>query len=554
MKYYVYGINRVSKDFIYIFKEYIEIIGIIADNDEKRESIFGCKVFQLEDIILADDKIIVCGIDKEDKIHKLKQFGYEYEKQYIFEEDLFYLLDDFDIPKGKKIIVWGAGKKGKEFLRENSSYNIEFVVDSNSKQDDFLGYNIVKPEEIMDWSRYYVIIAVMRSREIREYLEKKGLVEKKDFLQIQQLIGKPSDLLRKTIFDTNSYNFECNTMHNHLECLGEGDTCCCCTTFLDIHIGNIIDDGVLKVWNSITHKILCLSTENRTYTFCKKSMCPFFIEKGTNSFYDLEREYKIMDENPKVLALGYDYTCNLKCKTCRDDFRVADGEKKEKIFELSKLIEDDILDKCDFLIAAGDGEVLLSKAYEKIYMSEKAKDIKLIRLLSNGLLFNEKKWNNIKKGKNGKILLTVSIDAAKASTYRKIRCGGDFETLKKNMEYASFLRRNNELAYFRINFVVQKNNYQEMADFVQWGIDLGCDEVFFTKILNWGTFSEQEFKEISMMEEDGMTPKKELKEVLKNPIFSNPIVDLGTIQFSHKPVRENIIDNYYIWEMNRKLG
>ena len=122
------------------------------------------------------------------------------------------------------------------------------------------------------------------------------------------------------------------------------------------------------------------------------------------------------------------------------------------------------------------------------------------------------------------------------------------------MEYAAQLRKKGDLSYLRFNFVVQKMNYKEMPQFVKWGLDLGIDEVFFTKILNWGTYTTEEFKEISMMEEDGITPKPELEEILKNPIMDESIVDLGTIRFNHCPVNIEEVDNYYRWELKRKVG
>ncbi|MQN01721.1 MAG: hypothetical protein FRC54_07350 [bacterium LCO1.1] len=78
------------------------------------------------------------------------------------------------------------------------------------------------------------------------------------------------------------------------------------------------------------------------------------------------------------------------------------------------------------------------------------------------------------------------------------------------MEYAAKLRHSGELSYLRFNFVVQRMNYKEMP-LSQKGQALGIDEVFFTKILNWGTYSHEEFRNISMMEEDGITPKPELE-------------------------------------------
>lgn len=110
------------------------------------------------------------------------------------------------------------------------------------------------------------------------------------------------------------------------------------------------------------------------------------------------------------------------------------------------------------------------------------------------------------------------------------------------MAYASQLRKIGELSYLRFNFVVQRQNFQEMIPFVEWGKRLGVDELFFTKILNWGTYSREEFRDISMMEEDGITP-----------IMKDPIVDLGTIRYQHDGTDTEAVENYYRWELERKV-
>ena len=153
-------------------------------------------------------------------------------------------------------------------------------------------------------------------------------------------------------------------------------------------------------------------------------------------------------------------------------------------------------------------------------------------------------------------MLTVSIDAVTKETYeQKIRCGGNLEQLKKNMKFASELRKKGELCYLRMNFVVQRNNYKEMIPFVQWGEELGVDEIFFTKILNWGTYTDEEFENVSMMEKDGITPKKELLEVLSDTyIKDSKIVDLGTIRYGHKVDQVDVVENYYMWELEKRGG
>ena len=168
-------------------------------------------------------------------------------------------------------------------------------------------------------------------------------------------------------------------------------------------------------------------------------------------------------------------------------------------------------------------------------------------------MFTPANWEHFKKNNNVKIMLTVSVDGASKETYQYIR-RGNFDVLQQNMRFASELRHKGELSYFRLNFVVQRENYKEMIDFVQWGKELGVDEIFFTKILNWGTYTPEEFEQISMMEKDGITPKSELKEILKHPVMQSDIVDLGTIQFGHKVDEIGIVENYYMWELEKRGG
>lgn len=550
-EYVIYGVNRVAKDFEYIFRNKISIKYFVDDNWTCGEIFCNRPVYGMDKINPSED-IIICDFEKEAKTKRLNSLGYIYGKDFFYEKDFFEDLDDFRIPKDREIIIWGTGKHGKEFLKSNTSYDISFCIDSYVYGRDCEGYRVYSPDDIADWSNYFVIITTARNTEIIEYLVNMGLMEGRDFIREQKLKGLPSQLLSKTIFDRSCYSFTCKTMLNHLEVLSEGKSSCCCTTFLNIQLDNVFENTMEKVWNSYTHRALCLSSENKTYSFCNKNMCPFFIGKEANGDYALEKKYDEMTEKPKVVAIGYDTTCNLKCVTCRKDYKIIKGDAAQKLMDYSRRITDSMLDNCQFLIAAGSGEVFLSSAYKSLYMSEKCNEIKYIRLLTNGTLFTPDRWTEFKENKSGKIIITVSIDAATPETYEKIR-GGNFLQLKENMKFASELRKRGELSYFRINFVVQKNNYQEMVDFVKWGMELGVDEVFFTKILNWSTYTEDEFKEISMMEEDGVTPKKELQVILEDPIMKNKIVDLGTIQFSHEPVKDTYIENYYMWELERKV-
>lgn len=553
MKYILYGANRVAKDFLYMF-EHLQVACFIDDEYED-QTFLGYPVVRPEELNKkrADEQIILCDFDKAKKEAKLLEMGMAYGTDYLYEEDFFSRLDSFTIPKERKIAIWGTGRIAGQFCDEHSEYDPEIFIDSCPKEDTYRDKKVVLPKDIDDWNDWFVIICVAKDGEIREWLAQSGLKESRDYVSYQKLIGVPSKLLKATIFDRAYYDLECNTMLNHLEIFHGGNTRCCCTTFVGQNLDNMMDYGIDEMWQSNLHKVLCLSTENRTYTFCDKTMCPLFVAKRKEEVRCGEGKYKRMTDYPKTIALGYDATCNLSCVTCRQAPYVAQGREREKVSEISRKVKENYLKQCKFLILAGDGEVFLSPAYKEIYLDKNC-DPKYIRLLSNGMLFNKRNWEQFADGKSGKVMLTVSVDAATKNTYERIRKNGNFDILVKNMKYASELRRKGELSYFRMNFVVQRENYQEMPLFVDWGLELGVDEVFFTKILNWGTYSEEEFSQISMMEADGVTPKPELMEIMQKPAMQNAIVDMGTIQYQHKIDEIGVVENYYMWELEKRGG
>ncbi len=472
-------------------------------------------------------------------------------------EEFLTLSNEKRISEKKKLVIWGTGERAN-YLIEKTGIVPAYFIDSNEAKKKFQDCSVLHPGGIESWKDFFVIVAVEKNEEILSFLAKKDLERNVDYETYREYIDRPSVMLERTMSDTAYYDFDCRTMFNHLEILRDGETACCCTTFMDERLGNVLTSTKEEIWNSIRHKILCLSVLNRTYTFCKKDMCPLFVgkerkeRKADQPIRGIEEV--VLGDAPETLVLAHDRTCNLYCETCRQDRFMPDRAYTEKTEKITEVIKKEYLENADFLVLAGDGEVFASKAYRDVFSSEKCNSVRYIRLLSNGMLFNEKNWKQLNAGKNAAIMLTTSVDAATKETYEKIRRGGDFDILKKNMEYAASLKRSGELRYFRMNFVVQKENYQEMPAFVKWGEELGCDEVFFTKILNWGTYSEEEFKNISMMEEDGVTPKAELFEIMQDPAMKSKIVDMGTIQALHVADEAENVKIYYMWELEKRGG
>ena len=178
MRYAIYGVNRVAKDFLYVFDK----LDVVCFFDESGGMEFmGRQVYSIKDFHERRtewDKLILCDFDKEAKRKKLEQMGLRQGIEFIYEEDMFYELDDLALnPERKKIAVWGTGRRAEAFRIWNKRYTVELYIDSYKKQEAFYGIPIKEPSEIQDWKEQFIIIAAADDREIKNRLKAEGLEE-----------------------------------------------------------------------------------------------------------------------------------------------------------------------------------------------------------------------------------------------------------------------------------------------------------------------------------------------------------------------------------------
>ena len=176
MKYAIYGVNRVAKDFVYIFDE----IEIVCFFEELGGTQFcGKMVYPIRELKnhgIEWDKIIICDFEKETKKVVLEQMGLQYGADFIYEEDMFHELDKIQLnPRKKRLVVWGTGRWAERFREWDSRYTIDFYIDTYKDQETFHDVLVRKPSEILDWKNIFIIIAVAKSEEIESWLKKEGL-------------------------------------------------------------------------------------------------------------------------------------------------------------------------------------------------------------------------------------------------------------------------------------------------------------------------------------------------------------------------------------------
>jgi hypothetical protein len=90
------------------------------------------------------------------------------------------------------------------------------------------------------------------------------------------------------------------------------------------------------------------------------------------------------------------------------------------------------------------------------------------------------------------------------------------------------LRAREEVKKLRFDFVVQKANFREMAAFVELSRELGADQAYFSRLTDWGTWPRDQFLDQCVWE-PGHPLREEFMEVLRDPLFDDPFVDLGNM-------------------------
>lgn len=225
------------------------------------------------------------------------------------------------------------------------------------------------------------------------------------------------------------------------------------------------------------------------------SHCPKFQMKDTTGFWDRDTfEYMFGYEHgskcydgfkyrhlttilPLTIMFNLDNSCNLKCKTCRNNFIVKTHTLSDK--DIDQLVY--LAKRVERVSFGGDGEFFVSKNYRRMLSADLAKDsnIRNITLYTNGTLFTEKNWNAIHEASRTLIReIKISIDAATPETYAKVRGPVGWRLLMKNMPFIQQLKMTNRLN-MTSTFTISKYNVHDVTKFFDFAIGLGFDSVTF---------------------------------------------------------------------------
>jgi len=335
----------------------------------------------------------------------------------------------------------------------------------------------------------------------------------------------------------------CSKPFEHFEVAPDGKVSLCCFSWLPHHAGKIDkNNSVKEVFNSDVAKKIRTSIHDGSFKYCNWGLCPLIQNDSLPEKEKVEPRFKeivdnkiIDDLRPKFYNLCYDYSCNLSCPSCRTD-KISNtcGSAYEKSLEIQNEIIKEVFGKphneyC-LVNVTGSGDPFGSKLFrELLFNIDGAKFPRVFfNLQTNGVMFTPKYWDKMKKIQNNINTVIISIDAGTKETYDVIRRGGDWDQLHRNLEFISELRQQNKVKKLRLDVVTQVGNYKEMPLVVEIGKKYKVDSVYFSRIINWGAFSKRGFKKEAVWRKNHPEFNEFIK-ILQNPIFNDPIVDLGNL-------------------------
>ena len=327
----------------------------------------------------------------------------------------------------------------------------------------------------------------------------------------------------------------CKQPYSYIEINHVGDVRMCCENWCNGYsIGNILENSLEEILNGEKYKEFVKQFDEQNFMYCNLDVCPL---KMTLSDYQYDKNYReTTSVTNRTLRINFDSGCNLRCIFCRDTFIKSDARKvkklNEKIRELLPYMNDN-----EWIISIdGSGEFFTSKHHLELIkeITENYPKIKFA-IITNGVLASKEMLQNL--GLEDRLhSVEISVHACSKKTYDKMIFGGNFEQVKKNLEYISELRKKHKFEYLFINFAVNAENYKEMEKFAKWCKKLKGN-VCFLPLVKVNQIGRKLYEYLNIADENHPQYNSFVK-MLKKPIFRSEFVNIPEWYFDLKPKEE----------------
>lgn len=346
-------------------------------------------------------------------------------------------------------------------------------------------------------------------------------------------------------------------------------------------LGNILNDGLDKVWHGEAAERVRDSIRDGSFAFCQKAFCPYMANnslpdineenfdeiikseipafppyevltgiKNVNKYEDL---FKALPE-PVEFDFAYDRICNHACPTCRNGILTIDDNERKAIEDTSKILTP-YLKNVEYLDICGAGDVFASKYMIDILKNlDSDKDNLIIDLETNGALFDEKHWEKISHISKYKLCVNLTTNSWNKDTYTYLNGDvDDYEHLIDNIMFLKLLREQGKISCLTLSMVIQDRNFREIPEFIRRSFDeFGADFVNLKPVYRWFCLAEEDF-----WFKDVANPKHpyhaDYKKILEDPIFKDSRVYWWDGYNVHDPKQHPAHKSDYIAQMLLKF-
>jgi len=244
---------------------------------------------------------------------------------------------------------------------------------------------------------------------------------------------------------------------------------CGCGAWMPTTIGNLTKNTLQDILASELAQKIRQSIVDGSYVYCNEKFCGVITNNGLNTIDTVPPNIAALFDDvskfemPHHISVQGDETCNLSCPSCRTQVKKTPPEQQQAQQLVGKIISDNLFsqatDQKIKLEVSGTGEVFASPMLMNFINSidlNKFPNLEL-DIGTNGLMC-EQNWHRLGAMHQSVKKITVSIDAAEANTYEKIRRGGDWQNLLDAMKFLQDKKHTQGIA-LHTRMIVQQQNY-----------------------------------------------------------------------------------------------
>ena len=349
-------------------------------------------------------------------------------------------------------------------------------------------------------------------------------------------------------FDQQLSIVGCTVPFKTIEIHSNGEITLCCYTWLPELCGNILSDSPQQILDNARRQDILAGMRQGRFDRCTDH-CPRisqFLMQGSNpDIVPTEQLAAAVHKAFYHIYLTYDKSCNLQCPSCRKNLIVhklndTDNPTVVRLLAIHHKVKQLIQmllyqGHAVQLNITGSGDPFASPLYWN-YLTELAaqpQDPRLtLALCTNGVLMTAAHWQRIRSLWPHIASINVSIDAATEQTYKVVRKNGNFAQLKHNLDHLDSMIAGGHLPNLHTwtnNFIVQRDNFRELTQFIEWQLTYEHLNVIWTNLIaQWSHITDEEYRDMAIWQQAN-PHRAELVDMLKNPVFDDPRIYLGNM-------------------------